>query len=311
MTKIAASRRASAKKRKACMPHALPTEPYTEEGRPSERDFVIAAAFDPVRIWEKLEAESDRLHAQCAESEKAFRRAARWIYATMAPLARDWRTIVIYEGGAIRLILSTGGYPKHAGNINAFARCMPESLRGRWQVTAGLPRLKNLLDPPAYAATPEIRPETVRVRIRMSHIGQCSLSLWSKELGEVRRTDPAKADFYADQLIDNAIGEAAKLRNVYWVVARGPSRKKGKTVYLTEFRRHFFKQYPTARDKDFESILAEPGNRYTKWWREGPFPRVREEDLSARVATVPWRVRFYSTATYRAADFQKKRPWRF
>lgn len=144
----------------------------------------------------------------------------------------------------------------------------------------------------------------------MSHIGQCSLALWSKELGEVRRTDPAKADFYAEQLIDNAIGEAAKIRNVYWVLARGPSRKKGKTVYLTEFRKHFFTQFPTARNKNFESIM-EPGNRYTKWWREGPFPQVQQENQSASTTPVPWRVRFFSTATYRAADFQKKRPTRF
>ena len=289
-------------------PIAASRQACAEEGRPTVPKRTIPTTFDPARIWGELEAESEHLHAQCAESDEAFVRAARWIFATIEPLAWEWRTIVIYEDGAIRLILSTGGYPQLAGNINAFARCMPESLHGRWQVTAGLPRLKNLLDPPAYVATPGIRPETVRVRMTITHTGQCGLDLWSKELGELRRTDSAQAHFYAGRLIDNAIGEAARIRNVHWVRVAGPSPKKLKTVYLTEFRRHFFTQFPTARNKDFESILAERGNIYTQRWREGPFPQVRQDYLSVHTTPDPRRIRFFSTSTYRAADFQKKRP---
>lgn len=245
---------------------ALPFDAYLASRGALRTQPELALAGIPFEyrveyVWRRLEAQSDELLALCGSSEDDFRRAAQAIFSTLAPVACGWNISVVFENDVLTLILSPSYAMSLSYAIDRFARRMPDSLRTRWRVTKGYPAQEDPYAPAPYAEIPGIRPEKVRVQLHWFETDDwgkgCWLYVWSKELGEIRRTDPDKAYLYAEHLINNTLGEDVRLRYVWSIGVRGPASKRFRPYFLREFRRFFFQQFRRAKHQTFDGLVAE------------------------------------------------------
>lgn len=252
---------------------ALPFDAYLASRGPLRTQPELALAGIPFEyrveyVWRRLEAQSDELLALCGSSEDDFRRAMQAIFSTLAPVACGWNISVVFENDVLTLILSPSYAMSLSYAIDRFARRMPDSLRNRWHVTKGYPAQGDPYAPAPYAEIPGIRPEKVRVQLHWFETDDwgkgCRLYVWSKELGEIRRTDRQKAMLYAERLISNTLGEDVRLRYVWSIGVRGPASKRFRPYFLREFRHFFFQQFRSAKHQTFDGLVAER-RAYTAW----------------------------------------------